>query len=105
MRSMRRLVASFLAGLMVLMPMSVLAGYCPAPAEQQEMPCHQQDEQAPVEHSSDACADMQNCCGGCLTVAPGNPPALAAMPEHPFLPQASFAGFVPDQLDPPPVVL
>ena len=103
---MRQFLALVLVAVMALMPMSVLAGHTASPSpEAQEMPCHSHDGAQPDQDSKNSCGDMKHCCGGFLAAAIADNVAAPAAhgSARPYEPLR--AGFVPDQLDPPPVVL
>ena len=102
---MRQFIALVLVGLMALMPMSVLASYSNGPADAQEMPCHSPNAPQPDEAPATNCSDLQGCCGGFLGAAVPNLIVLPAVGQRAQLGEHVHAGFVPDQLDPPPVFL
>jgi hypothetical protein len=101
---MRRFIAIVLAGLVALMPLSVLAGYSSGPSDAQDMPCHSQDVPQPDDGPAASCGHFQGCCAGFLTPA-ATIFNLAPTEQRTQLAEDRRAGFVPDQLDPPPVVL
>ena len=103
-RMVKRSLASILVVFMALMPMSVLAGYSSGPTDTQEMPCHAHDGNQP-DQGSNACGDMKGCCGGFLTPALAQGVEQPAASERALVGESRHSGFVPDHVDPPPVVL
>jgi hypothetical protein len=87
------------------MPLSGLASYPSGSADAQEMPCHSQDVPQPDDGAAAPCGHFQGCCGGFLTPAVSNLFDLPAALQRTQLGEDVHAGFVPDQPDPPPVVL
>jgi hypothetical protein len=102
---MRQFIALVLVGLMALMPLRVLASYSNGPAEMLEMPCHSPEAPQPDEAPTANCGDLQGCCGGFLGAGVPHLIDLPAAGQRPQLGDDVHAGFVPDQLDPPPVFL
>jgi hypothetical protein len=102
---MRRFMAFVLAGLMALMPLSVLASYPSGAADAPEMPCHSQDVPQPDDGPGVSCAHLQGCCAGFLAPAIAELFDLPAARQRTQLGEDVHAGCVPDQLDRPPVIL
>ena len=104
---MRRVVASMLIAVMLGMPLTGFADQVPASADAQEMPCHGNGNDQPSPNlggDCESCGSAHICC-----VAFMAPASLVASPEIVGAFRISFgeryaAGFVPDQLDPPPLV-
>jgi hypothetical protein len=104
---MRRFLASILIAALVTMPLSGLAFQAPASADAQDMPCHQGGSDQPpanLDGDCDSCGTAHICC-----IAVMAPALLATTPEFVGAYRIPFGeryavGFVPDQLDPPPLV-
>lgn len=99
---MRRVLASLLIALHVLMPLSAMAGAGASAADSHEMPCHSTGDQ-PDPNASNLCGDMGGCCAAFLI------PAVLAFHSLPGVAPLHFfeiprAGYAPELVDPPPVV-
>ena len=104
MRTMRRFFTLMLIAVMGLMPLSGIAALSLTSGDVQEMPCHSPAESQADQDAAGSCGDMKGCCAAFLAPAAVTPtPCLGA--QRVSIPRAAVSGFVPDQTDPPPVVL
>ena len=101
---MRRFLALMLIVMTGLMPMSGIAGLSLASDDVQEMPCHSPAGPQADQEPADSCGDMKGCCAAFLAPA-AFIPCSAVRAERVVIVLAAVSGFVPDQTDPPPVVL
>jgi hypothetical protein len=101
---MRRFLALMLVLITALMPMSGIAAPSFASGDAQEMPCHSAAEPQADQDAAGSCGDVKGCCAVFLALAAGTPsPTVGA--QRVVIVLAAVSGFVPDQTDPPPVVL
>lgn len=104
---MRRVLASILIVALIGLPFSGLAFQAPASADAQEMPCHGNGTDQPPPNlgsDCDSCGSAHICCIAFMApVSRAASPELASAYRIPFG-ERYAVGFVPDQLDPPPLV-
>lgn len=103
-RTMRRFLALMLVLITGLMPMSGIAALSLASDDVQDMPCHSPAGPQADQEPSDSCGDMKGCCAAFLAPA-AVMPSSAVGAQRVVIVLAAVSGFVPDQTDPPPVVL
>jgi hypothetical protein len=103
-RIVRRFLALILIVVTSLMPMSGIAALPSAPDDVQELPCHSTAGAQADQDASDSCGDMKGCCAAFLAPA-ALTPSSAVRAQRVVIILAAVSGFVPDQTDPPPVVL
>ena len=104
---MHRVLASILIAALIAMPLSGLAFRAPASADAQDMPCHMGGGDQPppsVDIDCDSCGAAHICCIAFMApVSMAASPVLVGVYRIPFG-ERYAVGFVPDQLDPPPLV-
>src|SRR5688572_18874649 len=102
MAPMRRFQIGLLILLALLMPLRSLAVALPDAPAPQEMPCHEPEPAAADDCST--CTDHGCCASYVLPADRALPPMAPRLPQL-AAGEQSFSGFVPPQLDPPPVAL
>lgn len=101
---MRRFFALMLIAVMGLMPMSGIAALALDSGDVQDMPCHSHAGSQPDQDAAAYCADMKGCCAVFLAPVTVSPHPAVGAQRVSVIPSAE-SGFMPDQTDPPPVVL